>query len=278
MEKELYLTFGLPCSGKTEYAVKSKGFWSEDKKDGINFKRVIFNDIQQQIPIIIGDSCGFNREEMLDIIDTATINGYNVIIYFIDTPIDVCLSRTTSPEVIKKIYELEIKKLGTWFYYKSIGYVNCIRVPYFTREYLFFDMDGVLAPQLQLPKSNGEIDFVNSNYFENLPVVKSVQSKIMDYDSNKLFILSATPNSVVLNEKKIWLENHYPFIPKEHIFFVNQGLHKAQMFRDLSEYLNIDPKKMCLIDDTMSIVEEVKFKYKMDAIHISHFLIDYKNN
>ena len=49
------------------------------------------------------------------------------------------------------------------------------------------------------------------------------------------------------------------------------------MFRDLSKYLKLKPETMCLVDDTMSIVQDVRTKYNMDSIHISHFLTDYLN-
>ena len=309
MKNKLILMFGLPCSGKTEWYNKNKENFGEhtyinadklkenypdydesvigmyNEESIAEAKRLVYELIHFEISCIVMDAGGINKHYTESIINEAFVN-YDIKMYFIDTPVEICIARNKErlrkvPESL--IYGKEIKKLGCWFYYQTLG-IECIRVPYFTREHLFFDMDGVLAPQLYLPRTNGEIDFVNSNYFENLPVLEYTSYKIHDLiffhelDISKIYILSATPNSIVAEEKKLWLEKHYGFIPKENIFFVNQGMYKAEMFRDLAKYLKLKPETMCLVDDTMSIVEDVRVKYKMDSIHISHFLNDYLNN
>ena len=310
MKNKLILMFGLPCSGKTEWYSKNKenfgehtyinaddikktlpgyeesviGMYNSEAIDIAETK--VYDSLNKSIKCVVMDAGGINKNYTKDIIVRAKYYNYDIEMYFIDTPVEICIARNKErlrkvPESL--IYGKEIKKLGCWFYYQTLG-IECIRVPYFTREYLFFDMDGVLAPQLYLPRTNGEIDFVNSNYFENLPVLECTSHKIHDlifnyeFDISKIYILSATPNNIVAEEKKLWLEKHYGFIPKENIFFVNQGMYKAEMFRDLAKYLKLKPETMCLVDDTMSIVEDVRTKYKMDSIHISHFLNNYLNN
>ena len=136
-------------------------------------------------------------------------------------------------------------------------------------------MDGVMAAQIGLPEVNGKIDFVNSRYFQHLPVVpqvKTIMEKLNESPAHTLYILSAAPTSFSADEKREWLGEHFPFIPKERTFFVSQGRYKAEMFHDLHKRLKLDKKDMTLIDDTHSIIKEVTKDYRMHALHVSHFL------
>jgi len=58
-------------------------------------------------------------------------------------------------------------------------------------------------------------------FFRNKPVIKDSQEVIRAlHDKHEVFIVSAAiefPNS--LNEKLLWLEEHYPFISWQHIVF-----------------------------------------------------------
>ena len=156
----------------------------------------------------------------------------------------------------------------------SSGYVGDIHhVNYYTNKHIFFDMDGVLAAQLSLPRVNGQVDFVNSRYYIYLPPVTEVikKAKALQERGHEIYILSASPTSISTKEKEGWLNEHLPFMKKENIYFVNSGQYKAEMYRDLSVRLKLDLKDMCLIEDTHKIIYEVQ-ELPSNAMHVSHFL------
>lgn len=294
--------FGLPCSGKTtfyESAKESFGPHEYINADLIKFEYPDYDeskgsmyateaimeaakrigDCIQSNSSFVMDAGGINTNYSNNLMELASKNGYHVHVIFIDTPYDICIERNRHrtrqvPEQL--ILDKEVKKQYKWAWYQKSPWVNeTTRMPYFTEKHIFFDMDGVLAAQIGLPQVDGKIDFVNSRYYRYLPVVPQMYDKVLTLVSSqkaKVYILSASPTSFSNQEKLDWLEDNFPFIEKDNIFFVNSGRYKAEMFHDLSKRLKLDKKDMLLVEDTHDIIKSVKRDYKMHSIHVSEFL------
>lgn len=302
---KLYLYFGLPGSGKTTHYTQklsrnvnvdvyinadviAEKYLDYDINDpGKTIKRAIKTAeeylnaaIAEKTKNIVFDGGGINKNYTNRIISKALEANYQVEMIFIDTPLHECLRRNSLRD--RKvpnnfIAEKEIKKLGTWWNYQEVyrGKIKFTKVNFFTKTHMFFDMDGVLAAQINLPRDEkGDIDFTNANYFEHLPPVIQVVNHVKRYFGSfyEIYILSAAPNSIAAKEKMRWLQRVLPDLKKENVFFVNSGQYKAEMFHNLVTYLKLKKEDMCLIEDTMSIINEVRHKYHMDAIHVSEFL------
>ena len=301
---EIIFLSGLPCSGKTSYYEETlKPTLLPDHKyvNADDLKELMYNYdptvvgmyaseaikaagdlvirlLQTKVDQIVMDAGSINSSYTPSLLAFAKEIGYKTRMIFIDTPYDICVARNELRErkVPKSLISSKaLKREYLWENYKSSEDVDEWKViPYFTRENLFFDMDGVLAANLNLPKIDGKLDFVNSKYFVNLPVVEEVKTRVKDLINlgKNIFILSASPTSISGKEKLGWLKKHFSFIPQENIFFVNKGIHKAEMFSDLAEYLKLEKSSMCLIEDTHHIIRECRETYQMDSIHVSEFL------
>lgn len=295
--------FGLPCSGKSTWYQQQ--VWSVHKyinADDIKFE---FDDYKEETDSMYAEEAiqmakdralaAFNRGDDV-VFDAGAINGkytnrllkyakergYETHMFFIDTPYEICLERNKSrkrkvPEQL--ILDKEIKKMSIWNGYVNSGLVDYYTtIPYYTETNLFFDMDGVLAVQSDLPVVNGKIDFVNSDHFKNLPVVpqtKQILDVLNQQKDVNLYILSAAPTSISMYEKLDWLADNFPYIKKENIFFVNSGKYKAEMFSDLHKRLKLDHRTTCLVEDTHETIKQVRRDYKMHSIHVSEFLNKY---
>lgn len=305
--KEATFLFGLPCSGKTTWYqenIKNFGAHSYINADDIKFEYEDYDETVEGMYkdeaiaeaktrvsdcIRLGfnfvmDAGAINNSYTESLLKQARDQGYYTTLIHIDTPYTVCIERNKKrkrkvPESL--ILNKEVKRMYHWQKWENSDLVNnTMVVPYFSEEHLFFDMDGVLAIQSNLPKVDGKIDFVNSRYFENLPIVPQVSDIIYDMVEHRpvenFYILSAAPTSISAEEKLRWLKRHFPFIPKKNIFFVSAGKYKAEMFSDLAQRLKLDKREMCLIEDTHSIISEVRYTYGMHSLHISEFLQKYE--
>jgi predicted kinase len=220
------------------------------------------------------DSGSINNHYTIRIINTLKDNLYNVRVVHIKTPYQICIERNKTrtrkvPE--NNILEKAIRENAQAEKLSQLV-TNFTTIDYFTNKNLFVDMDGVIAAMTILPKFNGCIDFVNSEIYLHLKPVTAVLEKLkllmlMGY---KVYILSAIPNSISMEEKNIWLDKHFA-ISKEKRFFVNQGKHKAEMLDNLVTKLKLNKQDVTLIDDTQSILYDVMTR-SMKPMHPSEFL------
>lgn len=304
MDKQAIFLFGLPCSGKTTYyednlanttphiyinadLIKEEfedydevieGMYSSEAIDKAK-KRAI--GVLEEGSNLIMDAGGINNKYTVSMLEKAKDLGYTTCMIHIDTPYDVCIARNevrARKVPVDIITAKEFKRSYHWAKYERHVLVDHTEVvPYFTEQNMFFDMDGVLAAQSSLPVVDGKIDFVNSNYFRLLPVVPQVKEIVerLHKSGRNIYILSAAPTSISAREKFSWLKGNFPFIPESHIFFVNSGQYKAEMFNDLATRLKLNRKDMVLIEDTHHIIKSAKREYKMHSMHVSELLAKY---
>jgi len=296
MIKNAIILMGLPLSGKStwiknnvseDYCKISADTLKENHEDydpnnteplhewSVTKAESILNEVSETGVDIVFDSGSINNSYTTRIIETLKTKGYKIELVHIRTPYTICLERNKKRS--RKIPELAIiqkaiKENKQFHRLKSIVDEVSV-VNYFTNKHLFIDMDGVIASLSTLPTIDGRIDFVNAEVHKHLepvtPIIDKLNSlKELGYN---LYILSAIPNSFSLTEKQAWLDEHFNIEPK-YRFFVNQGRHKAEMLDNLSTYLKIDKKDICMVDDIHSILYDVK-EMNMNCMHVSEFLI-----
>lgn len=296
MEKKAIILMGLPLAGKTswinsqkldDYIVVSADVIKEEHPDydpenahklheySVEKAEESMNRHSDYGRNIIMDSGSINNSYSKRIINMLKSKDYQVKLVHIKTPLLVCLDR--NKERARKVPEKEIifkaQKENSQFF-KLSEMVDDVEVfNYFTNEHIFIDMDGVLAAQTTLPKINGEIDFVNSEVFVYqkpvLPVIEKF--KQLHKMGHTLYILSAIPTSISLEEKNDWLDKNFSIIPKERRFYVNQGKHKSEMLDDLRHKFKLKKNQVTLVDDYHNTLYDV-LERKMNPMHISEFL------
>lgn len=223
---------------------------------------------------VVMDGGGINNSYTKRIIAMLKSKGYHIILTHINTPLEVCLERgnnrarkVPATDIIHKACKERAQ------YLKLKGLVDEVQViEHFTNKHFFVDMDGVIAALTTLPKIAGKIDFVNSEIFTYLNPVEPVIKKLreMQQKGYTLYILSATPNSISYDEKNSWLDMHFN-IPRERRYFVNSGVHKAEMLDNLAVKLKLNKRDVTLLDDTHATLYKVK-DLCMKPMHPSEFL------
>jgi len=303
-EKTATFTLGLPGSGKTTFL---RTLFCTDYRyisaDEIRLTHPMYDPLH---PELIHDECVAKAEEMVyelanrdgDIImDGGGINnsytariinnlrdkGYKIIVYFINTPVNICIDRNNErveksqrfvpiSVIIDKSYRLmesvvRLKFLADEFH----------EIKYYTDKNMFVDMDGVVAEYQDLPlDEDGNINFVSHHIFRNAKPVNEVIDKLRTLCDNghNLYILSASPNSICNDEKINWLKMYMPFINQKNIYFVGNKDFKSVMIKDLMAKLKLKTCDCTLIDDEHSVIEKVK-KIKIRVIHPSKFLANF---
>ena len=232
---------------------------------------------------IVMDAGGINRKYTINIIYNLKSLGYNIKIVFINTPPEICISRNRKriennerfvPEmsIIEKSYKL----------IKSIEILKDVcdefeTVNYFTDKNIFVDLDGTVAEYQNLPfDENGNINFVEYEVFRHSKPVNEVINKLrkLEQSGRKIYIVSASPNSIANVEKFEWIQKHIPFIKKENIYFVGNKQYKYIFLEELMHKLKLNACDCMAIDDDHNVLLSYS-KIGINAIHPSKFLSNY---
>ena len=152
-------------------------------------------------------------------------------------------------------------------------------------KYVFLDFDGTLCEYRYNDKVNArsvEPDFeydwgqtfdelMFGDVFLKARPLKTMKKVIAKCDPNKVYILGAVTTINEINQKFAWLKENYPYIKKENMFFIADGVPKVLALQSFSKKYNISPKDIVFIDDTHAHIkkaEEAGFK----AYHITSFI------
>jgi 5'(3')-deoxyribonucleotidase len=142
--------------------------------------------------------------------------------------------------------EMRSLKDSSVVYRVSGSYRECEPKPLSVKKSIYFDMDGTLAKWypdgrgLSYPEEI--LDPVNHYYRTLEPISYTVDlAKRLTEKGIDVCIISAA-DSACVKDKRLWLEEYCPFIPKENIFFCPLGTDKTRFVKG-----NAD--KSVLIDD-----------------------------
>lgn len=240
-------------------------------------EQMVYNSIKNEISFCM-DGGGVNNSYTLRIMSATREAGYHIHLIYLNVPVAICVERIKNRERKVPIEEVISKSLKIKdCFLKQRELANEIEViNYHSDKYLFLDMDGVLAEYQTITTLEYDMDYVNTKIFENAKPVKEVIAKIQNLLEQglveKVFILSASPNSITNEQKLNWINKHLPFpvIP----YFVGNKKHKVVMLKQLLRKHKIDPKDCLHVDDLHEIIWEA-VKLGVNAIHPSKFLTDY---
>lgn len=304
--KEIIFMLGLPGSGKTD--------WISKNANPVNYSIVSADEIRlkhwnydPKHPELIHEECVRLAEKKVYelalkglniIMDGGGINNnytsvilrklkydydYHTKVVFINTPTEICISRNKDrvsngerfvpiASIINKAYKLKrsvelLKSLADEFE----------EVQYFKDNHVFFDLDGTLAEYQNLPvDEDGNIDFVQYEVFKYSKPVMQVINKVEEMHNNgkKIYIVSASPNSICNKEKIEWVNKYLPFIENENIYFAGNKNFKYVFLGQLIKKLKLSPNECMVVDDDHNVLLGYN-KLGINCVHPSRFLANY---
>lgn len=221
------------------------------------------------------DGGGINNNYTARIIENARKINPDIKIkaLYFNTPIDVCIKRIQDRErkvPIENIYEKNQKLPRCVNRLKNLCN-QFSTINYFNNKYLFLDMDGTICSYSDVCKDiDGNIDFVNGELFKYLTPVEYILNFVTTYyDMNNVYILTACPNSIALEEKKEWLQENFPQLKLKNFYFVGNKDYKHVFLKHLMLKLKMKPNDVCMIDDNYSILDKMR-SIGVNAIHPSN--------
>lgn len=221
------------------------------------------------------DSGGVNNSYSLRIMNMLKSKGYHLTLVHVDTPPHICFERNKNRErYIPEIVIVEkAQKLEDCLVKQKLVVDEFISIPYYTNKNIFIDMDGVLAHYQNIFTDGEEVDYINHNIFSRGLPVKPVIDTLRKFKDSRMFILSASPNSLCNLDKLEWLKIHFP-IDTNDVIFIGKSTQKATVLAQLLKKLKIDKRDCTFIDDFHTTLHKA-IDLNINALHPSEFLAKY---
>ena len=146
----------------------------------------------------------------------------------------------------------------------------------------FFDFDGVLSkyqtlddrtmlyPDEKWVKYCVEHDDV----FKHGGPSSRIQRAIKELDPDKVYVLSVAETSFEQKHKINFIHEYFKTIKDENIFFVSKNEYKKIIIDAIhsKHYSNMSKSKMCMVEDSLSVIMDIEQTTDFSAIHVSCFL------
>lgn len=147
-------------------------------------------------------------------------------------------------------------------------------------KYVFFDVDGTLSEYRYKDMLYGgrctELgcqsleDLLFGDLFYTARPLKTMQNIIENLHSDKIFILGTVTTNNEIEQKYKWLQENYPKIKKENIFFISSTMLKPEVIIEYSKHFNIPLDKLAFVDDRLDVLRKAE-ELGITAYHPSSF-------
>jgi len=296
--KKAYVMLGLPGCGKSYYIKENLGHCSIVSADEIKEELIevgvsqdeihersvkeaelmMYSLAAKNVENICMDGGGINNSYTERIISRLKGVGYFVVLIYFDTPVSVCLERNRTRSRKVPVPEVEIVRKSVKLNECLIRYSGLadkvVRVAHYTNKHIFMDMDGTMAAYQHIPFDEyGCINFIEGRYFRNAHPVMPVLEKIEALERNgaRIYVLSASPDSICMKEKESWLDEWADCIEPEDRYFIGNKLYKFVMLRNICAKLKLDYKDVTFVDDDHRVITDCH-KVGINGVHPSMFL------
>lgn len=145
---------------------------------------------------------------------------------------------------------------------------------------LVFDIDGVLALlefgdyhhyKYTDEQWNKQEQFYVNNYTKNA-VSKKLQSFLKEKDMKRVYVVSSIRSVEEGKYKKEFVRRYYNILD-ENIYYVENNKNKEEKLRQIKEkYPNLENYKIIMIDDNVSVLNDIMQNTEFSTAHISSFL------
>lgn len=147
-------------------------------------------------------------------------------------------------------------------------------------KYVFFDVDGTLSEYRYKERlyagGCSELgcqsleDLLFSDLFYKARPLKTMQRVIEKLDTDKIFVLGTVTTNNEIEQKYKWLEENYPNIKRENVFFICSTMLKPEVIIEYCKHYNIDLKEACFVDDRLDVLRKAE-EMGITAYHPSSF-------
>ena len=129
---------------------------------------------------------------------------------------------------------------------------------------IFLDVDGVLA-KIEYGEYNHYCYddelwakmILENDYYAHVKPIKIMQDFLKNKDHERIYVVTKVMNQIMPN----------------HIFSVSNDNEKLNVMENIQQnYLDLDDKYFVMIDDTISVLNNIMDHSKFSTVHISSFL------
>ena len=145
---------------------------------------------------------------------------------------------------------------------------------------LVFDVDGVLAV-MEFGEYNhyihDEEEWYKANISENFFYTKEkVSKKMQDFlskkDKQRVYVVTKAASIEEFNNKKCFVNENYG-IKVDNVYWVEKEIEKKEKLKEIKWiYKTLPDYKLIIVDDSVSILNDVIDSTKFSTAHISSFL------
>lgn len=145
---------------------------------------------------------------------------------------------------------------------------------------LVFDVDGVLAVMEWGEYNHFELDdnewFIacekGDNSYNEDKVSRTMQKFLKNKDMSRIYVITVIGHENEKIFKSKFLKEYYNII-EENIYYVKNNLEKKNELKKIkNKYPNMDSHKIVMIDDTVSVLNDILDNTNFSTAHISSFL------
>ena len=145
---------------------------------------------------------------------------------------------------------------------------------------LVFDVDGVVAVMEWGEYNHFELDdnewFIacekGDNSYNEDKVSRTMQKFLKNKDMSRIYVITVIGHENEKIFKSKFLKEYYNII-EENIYYVKNNLEKKNELKKIKKkYPNMDSHKIVMIDDTVSVLNDILDNTNFSTAHISSFL------
>lgn len=142
----------------------------------------------------------------------------------------------------------------------------------------FFDVDGVLAimefgvyNHFGLNDEEWARELYNKDFYLDVRVNITIQKFLKDKDMSRVYVISKAFNDKELEYKKNFAVKNFG-IKSENVFMVQENNEKLDvMLKIKDEYSRLEDKYFIMIDDSVSVLNNIKDNSNFSTVHVSSF-------
>lgn len=141
-----------------------------------------------------------------------------------------------------------------------------------------FDIDGVLVPMEFGEYNHFGLDddvwfkeLYKRDLYESMRVNKTIQEFLKNKDMSRVYIVTKVANEEEKNQKVRFVSKHYGIF-SDNVYMVSNEKDKLDKMNIIKNiYPGLEDKYMIMIDDSVSVLNNIKENSNYSTVHISSF-------
>ena len=114
-------------------------------------------------------------------------------------------------------------------------------------------------------------DILFSDLFYKARPLKTMQRVIEQLNLDKVFILGAITTNTAIDQKYKWLEENFPSIKRENMYFICSTMLKPEVIIEYCKHYNLNLSDTVFVDDRLDVLRKAE-ELGITAYHPSSFM------